>query len=284
MSEAEDSFLSLKGVQPNEVKLKKHMTSGGISELWLASHPRTKNPFLVKYSQYTASENPYVYGQFEREYESSLALRDNNLSHCSTRIADFDVDSLEHPYLYIEYFPSLPLDLLMPKIVQWLDVKNILQKLCKILGAIHAAGIVHRDVKPSNVVIDKTGEVKLIDFALATIDGRWHRFHEESTAIGTPLYMSPEQAYGKRIMLTSASDWYAVGVMLYEWMTGTHPFKGESANETMRMHCFEQAPLPKNSRIFNAPEDLALVCQRLLNKEPNARFSAVRTLRKLLLD
>ncbi|MBQ1267142.1 MAG: serine/threonine protein kinase [Proteobacteria bacterium] len=272
----------LQGVPPDEVKLAKRQSVGGVSEIWLATHPLHPAPFVVKYSKYTCAGNDYIRGQFEREYEASCVRFERGISTSSTHIACFDVDAVEHPYLYIEYFPSTPLNEIMQHCFEWRCVRTIFARLSKCLRQIHTNGIVHRDIKPTNILISKSGELRIIDFALSTIDGNWHRFHEEGMALGTPLYMSPEQAYGKKIMLTSACDWYAVGVILYYWMTGTYPFQGKNAADTMKMHCYNDVPQPQINRLTSSPASLPELCCGLLSKDPNSRFSAVNRFREIL--
>ena len=272
----------LKGVPPEEVKLVKRKAVGGVSEIWMANHVLHPSLFVVKYSKYTCDGNNYIRGQFEREYEASCVRFERGIASTSTHISDFDVDAVQHPYLYIEYFPSTPLNEIMLNCFEWRCVKTIFARLANCLRQIHTNGIVHRDIKPTNILISKSGELRIIDFALSTIDGNWHRYHEEGMALGTPLYMSPEQAFGKKIMLTSACDWYAVGVILYQWMTGVFPFQGKNAADTMKMHCYEDVPTPKQNRLTSTPPSLPELCCGLLSKDPNTRFSAVNRFREIL--
>lgn len=274
----------LRGIPPEEVKLVKRHAVGGVSELWLASHPLYPSLFIVKYSKYSCENNDYIRGQFEREYEASCIRFERGISGMSTHISDYDVDALHHPYLYIESFSGTPLNEIMPTCLEWRCVKNILARLDTCLRQMHTNGIVHRDIKPTNILISPTGELRIIDFALSTIDGSWHRFHEEGMALGTPLYMSPEQAFGKKIMLTSACDWYAVGVILYHWMTGHFPFQGKNASDTMKMHCYHDVPKPRQNRLIASPPSLPEMCSGLLSKDPNTRFSAVSRFREFLHD
>lgn len=277
-----EALRSLRGTAPSDIKLRKAISSGGVSDLWLATHPKVRTPFIVKYGRYAATHNTYIYGQFEREFETSQALASQGCEDCTAFVFDFDVDIFAHPYVFLEYFPSLSLADMMPSTRDWIVVRRILRQVTHKFSQFHAAGIVHRDIKPSNILINSRGEVRVIDFALSTIDGAWHRYHAEGMALGTPLYMSPEQAYGQKIMLTSACDWYSLGVLIYEWMMGELPFVGKTAMETMMMHCHQPAPLPENRLIEGAPDAFPKVCQALLCKEPNARFSAVRWLKAIL--
>jgi hypothetical protein len=141
-------------------------------------------------------------------------------------------------------------------------------QLCDGVYALHAAGKLHRDLKPSNVLVEATGRVVLLDFGLvADVETLGVDHTHERAAVGTPAYMSPEQAADTP--LTSASDWYAVGVILYEALTGRRPFEGRP-DEVMRRKQHEQPPRP----IVLAPDTppyLDELCMTLLSPDPRAR-------------
>ncbi|HET6612363.1 MAG TPA: AAA family ATPase [Kofleriaceae bacterium] len=139
------------------------------------------------------------------------------------------------------------------------------------LGALHARGLVHRDVKPANVLVDENEHVTLIDFGLA---GRRDR---SARAAGTPAYMAPEQARGQ--VPTPASDWYAVGVMLYECLTGKLPFDGND-DEVQAAKGWGPPPAP-SSLDPRVPEDLDGLCMRLLQARPEDRPDGHEILRVL---
>lgn len=282
LAEDYEKFKKLRGTPPSEISLKQKIDIGGVSDIWLATHPSLDFPFVVKYSKDTVKNNLYLYGQFEREFEAVQTICEHHIEYCTGVVVDFDVDVYDHPYLFVEFLRAKPLDALFPKIHDWETMRDILRQVVHHLSAIHSIGIVHRDIKPANIVINDHGEVKIIDFALSTIDGNWHRYHSEGMAIGTPLYMSPEQAYGQKILLTSASDWYGIGVMLYEWLSGKVPFHGETPTDTIRMHCYDPVPPLNNINVPDAPEAFLDIVIKLLCKEPNARFSAVRMLRSVI--
>lgn len=274
-------FLNLKGVSPAEILLHKHIATGGISDLWLASHPAFEGYFVVKYSR--TPQTPYIYGQFEREYECAQVLAQKGLEQIATHIFTFDVDEDGHPYLIEEYFPSESLDIFMHCNHDWNIIRIYLRDIIRCIARMHTAEIIHRDLKPGNILIGEDGDVRIIDFALAAIKGEWHPGHEPGTAIGTPLYMSPEQAFGSHAELTNACDWYALGIILFEWLTGHVPFKGNTAKETMQMHCFKAPPLPHNTCIPNAPACLPDIVRDMLSKDPKPRLGAVRQLASHLI-
>ena len=142
------------------------------------------------------------------------------------------------------------------------------------LNAVHQAGIVHRDIKPGNVMLDGTGRVRLMDFGLA------RRIERESLTLagdvlGTPQYMSPEQAQGA--VVDARSDLYAAGVVLFEMLAGQPPFKGSDTIAILRAHV-EEPPPPLQDLAPDISPELAQLVNRLLAKKPDRRYAHVREL------
>ncbi len=151
------------------------------------------------------------------------------------------------------------------------------------VSAIHQCGKLHRDIKPSNVLVTAEGRVVILDFGLVQLDERPSEIAETSLAhgpvVGTPAYMAPEQAAGRRAGV--ASDWYAVGVMLYRALSGKLPFGG-SVSEVLR-HKQEREPPPLARLAPEAPKDLSSLCMRLLRRDPQKRAGEAELRAALLL-
>jgi len=145
------------------------------------------------------------------------------------------------------------------------------------LAAAHAVGVVHRDIKPANILLDANGNATVTDFGIALVTSRPARELLGSTT-GTPHYMSPEQSLGEQV--DGRSDVYALGVVLYEMLTGTCPFPGRNATEVIAKHI--SAPIPKLSeREPQTPVALVRLVERMLAKDPAGRPTAAELVKEL---
>ncbi|HXN22204.1 MAG TPA: tetratricopeptide repeat protein [Candidatus Dormibacteraeota bacterium] len=151
---------------------------------------------------------------------------------------------------------------------------RLMEQLCEALAAAHDANVMHRDLKPQNVLIDRKDRVYVSDFGLAkTLEANLTGMTRAGAVLGTPLYMSPEQVEGKPV--DQRSDIYALGLVLYEMLTGVLPFQGDSTYQVMyqRVHQF-----PKKPELLNPdlPPYLSRICLRCLDKDPAMRYQNAR--------
>jgi hypothetical protein len=144
------------------------------------------------------------------------------------------------------------------------------------LQALHAAGKLHRDIKPSNILVSHEGRVVLLDFGLVVELGGSGP-DQSLSLVGTPSYMSPEQGTGREV--TEASDWYALGVVLYQALTGRRPFEG--AFVEMMWEKRQRDPTPPSQLAFGIPEDLDRLCQDMLRRSPEERPTGEEIARRL---
>jgi tetratricopeptide (TPR) repeat protein len=154
---------------------------------------------------------------------------------------------------------------------------ELIAKLARTLDYAHQHGVLHRDVKPGNILIDVKGEPHLTDFGLARLVETESTVTRTLEVLGTPSYMAPEQAVGNNTQLTGATDVYGLGAVLYQLLTGHPPFAGSTTYETVRMVLETQ---PRQPWLYNSKvdRDLETICLKCLEKEPGGRYAAAQDL------
>ncbi len=154
------------------------------------------------------------------------------------------------------------------------------KQICEAVEYAHGEGVLHRDLKPSNVLVAADGKIRITDFGLAKLlaeDDQSIDFTKSGAMMGTPSYMSPEQATGESKRVTSASDVYSIGAVLYELLTGRAPFRAASPMQTMRQ-VIDQEPASPRSLNAELPADLETVCLKCLQKSPEDRYATPKLL------
>src|SRR6476469_9401692 len=160
------------------------------------------------------------------------------------------------------------------------SIRQAVELVAKIARTVHYAhehGILHRDIKPGNILVAERGEPHLTDFGLARLVESESTITRTVEVLGTPSYMSPEQTSGNNAKLTSATDVYGLGAVLYQLLTGHPPFAGGTTYETIKL-LFESEP--RQPRLWNpkVDRDLSTVCLKCLEKDPQRRYSSARAL------
>ena len=156
---------------------------------------------------------------------------------------------------------------------------ELLVKIARTVQFAHEHGILHRDIKPGNILLDRKGEPHLTDFGLARLIEQESTVTNSFDVLGTPSYMSPEQAAGHAKELTPAADVYSLGAVFYQMLTGQAPFAGGTTYETIRLVMETE---PRNPRLWNPKVDLdlATICLKCLEKDPKKRYETAEALAK----
>ena len=269
------------------VRIDKYLARGGMAEVYLGSHLSLDRQVAVKVLHSYIEEDPGLMARFQREAKVVAALRHPNI------VQIFDFDATEgHPYIVMEYLKGPTLSTYLRVLhernerIPAHQVARLLKALTSALDYAHEQGVIHRDIKPGNIMLhgkadeialDKplTSDVEavLTDFGLVRIE---HAASQTASGMisGTPSYMSPEQARGDKT--DHRTDIYSVGVVLYEMLAGRVPFEADSTMSVMYMQINEPPPpIPGISPAMQA------VMNRALAKNPNDRY---QTCREMALD
>lgn len=230
----------------------------------------------IHYKQFHTGEKAEKFLQrFYREAQASGVLSHPNI------VTIFDIgEEAEIPYIAMEFIEGMTLSQYMKKssVLKERKIIPILKKVASALDYAHSQGIIHRDVKPSNVMYSPGDVVKVMDFSIARLDmPDLQTITTSGTVLGTPYYMPPEQILGEKV--TTASDTFSVAVMAYEMMTGALPFPGSSLASIM-YKVLNEEPVKhgKLAILQRKPDAWEQVFQKGLNKNPTKRFQSVREL------
>lgn len=253
---------------------------GGMGEVYLADDIRLKRKVAIKFLPAHLIANEDVKSRFYREAQAVAKLNHPNI------VTIHDVSEFQgRPYFVMEHIEGqslhhfahdepLPMDMIIEYAIQ----------ICQGLAEAHRAGIVHRDIKATNIAIDKKGRVRLLDFGLAAIKGD-DKITKTGTTLGTVSYMSPEQVSGREI--DHRSDLFSFGIVLYELIAGRTPFRRESEGATLKA-IVEDLPEPLARYKSDVPERLQAIVSKLLEKDKEIRYQSaegiIADLKRLLYD
>jgi serine/threonine protein kinase len=236
--------------------------------VFLAEHESTGRQLVLKVFRQVPDvvDSSQSFDRFLREFELIAHLRHPNIA----QIYDLGVAD-DHLYLAMEYFAGGDLRARMDRPLAWRDALGYLRQMAEALAALHRLGLLHRDVKPGNVLLREDGSIAFNDFGLARQLGLESDITGAGAIFGTPHYMSPEQ--GRGLPLDERSDLYSLGIVLYEMLTGTKPFQAETPLAVIYKHANEPVPA--------LPEDLAHLqelLESMLAKRPAGRVASAVTL------
>ncbi len=274
--EGEDPLIGQ--VLDNTYEITRVLGEGGMGRVYEARHARLhKKRFAMKLLHGDLARQPDVVTRFQREAEASSAIGHPNV----VDVYDVNVTADGQPYIvaellqgeefgdYLERVNKLPVP----------DAVHVVRQVCQALGAAHAQGIVHRDVKPENVFLTGNiarlaeAQVKVLDFGISKVaDGGAENLTKTGMVMGTPDYMAPEQARGDRV--DARADIYAVGAILYRVLTGRKPFESDDPMATLTAVLTKEPPRPSTIEP-SIPLTLELVIQRAMAKRLPDRYASM---------
>lgn len=262
---------------------------GGMGSVYKAKHLVFDEPCVLKLVNPHLLEEPEFLKRFRTEAVAMRRLNHPNAVH----VHDFDETEDGRPFIVMEYVDGESLDkILATGPLDWRRAVSIACQVCAALTAAHQLGIVHRDIKPSNILLSRTPQgkdlAKVLDFGLAKIKEDSTLLHGATSltgtgrVLGTPAYMSPEQARGARgDQLDGRTDLYSLGVVLYEMLTGRPPFTANTPVALMLAH-MQSTPSDPGTLRPDLPTPLVKLVLRALEKDPNQRFPSAENMREAL--
>ena len=252
---------------------------GGMGKVYEARHTRlhTKR-FAVKLLHHELAREPEVVTRFQREAEAASVLMHPNV----VGVYDVNTSADGRPYIVAELLEGEELGKYLDRLgrLPAVEAVHIVRQGCRALAAAHAAGIVHRDVKPENVFLaGPSATVKVLDFGISKVAEFSDGLTKTGTVMGTPDYMAPEQARGDRV--DARADIYAVGAILYRALTGRKPFEGSDPMAILTA-VLTQEPERPSTLEPSIPLSLELIVQRTMAKNPAQRFASMDMLEQAL--
>jgi tRNA A-37 threonylcarbamoyl transferase component Bud32 len=271
---------SLTGVVLNSTyRIEELIGEGGMGAVYVGSHLRTGRRYAIKALLSDARFSDEAIRRFKREAAAASALGHRGI----VAVHDFDVTPEGLHYLVMELLEGETLEVRLSRVgsLGWEAASSIIKQVGEALHAAHEVGILHRDLKPGNMFIDKSRGVQqervvLLDFGLAKPldDANVTKITTSGTVVGTPLYMSPEQACSEH--LDVRADVYSLGAVLYELLTGAPPFLSETVAGIYQRLLNEDPKPPSTAARAKLPPDVDEIVLRALAKKPDGRFQTVR--------
>jgi serine/threonine-protein kinase len=258
------------GDQLDHYQIEKLVARSGMASIYRGTDTRTGRPVAIKVPHPEMECDPVFFERFHREQEIG-----NKLDHPGVMKVFVD-EHRSRIYMVMEWVEGRLLRQVLNEQRMFSPERavKIARRILDALGYIHSHGVVHRDLKPENILIDADDNLKLIDFGIAANAGsRRITFAKLSNTMGTPDYISPEQVKGKRG--DARSDLYALGVMLYEMLTGKVPFQGPNPFAIMNDRLLNN-PIPPREIDPSITPQLQEIIYRALERDPSKRYASAK--------
>ncbi|MCE9573454.1 MAG: protein kinase [Deltaproteobacteria bacterium] len=252
---------------------------GGMGRVYKGVHPSIGSRVAIKVLSHECASRPDLVERFFSEARAVNLIRHESI----VNVLDLNQLPDGRPFIIMEYLDGAPLNDIVEKVgpMPMGGVARLMGEVLDALGAAHAKGIVHRDLKPDNIYVTPAGHPKVLDFGIAKLRPELGGSSTQTgSLLGTPHYMSPEQATGRGV--DHRTDIYAIGVILFECMTGRRPFNADSLFDLLRQHVDVAPPSPRSLRP-DMPPALEQVILTTLAKDPNQRFGSAGALTQALM-
>ncbi len=262
-------------------RIQRLLGKGGMGAVFSADHEGLGQRVAVKFLLAEAAGNEEANARFKQEARAAAQIQNDHVA----RVVDVSTDG-GLPYMVMEYLDGQDLSQVLEErtMLPQEEACGFLMQACDAIHAAHKAGIIHRDLKPSNLFLAKRGDgssiVKVLDFGISKAQNSLGPMSGALTStkamLGSPLYMSPEQLRSSKSVDGRADIW-ALGVILYELLTGSVPYTGENLGELFAS-ILEQDPVPVRQRAPHVSPELEVVVMRCLQRQANSRYSSVAEL------
>ncbi len=250
---------------------------GGMSYVYKAIDKQLQRTVAIKTLKPNYVEQEKFVERFKREAQTAANLNHPNI------VQIFDWGIGDEPFFVMEYIEGNTLTSIIAnkRTISMNDILFIGAQVSSGLQAAHSKGLVHRDIKPGNIMITPEGKVKVTDFGIVSLQNEESDITKTGSILGTASYISPEQAQGKPV--SKESDLYSLGTVLYELITGRPPFEGDTPIATATKHITEK-PEKLSTYRANIPKGIENAVLKLLHKYPKDRFKNAEDLRAVLLQ
>lgn len=258
---------SIIGKTIGNYEIQRELGRGGMGYVYKAHEQSLQRVVALKVLPPHLASSPQFVKRFEREARSAARLSHPNI------VTVFAVGSEgDYHFIAMEYVKGETVDQIVRERGKMdpREAVDVIQQVADALAEAHRNDVIHRDIKPQNIMIDQSGRVKVMDFGLAKVMSGGSELTSAGTYLGTPTYMSPEQCQGKD--LDSRTDIYSLGIMFYQMITGTLPFTADTPLAVMRKIIDE--PMPALTRtVTGVPSDIEYIIEKMAAKNPAARYS-----------
>lgn len=272
------------GLVAGKYQLVRMIGRGGMGSVWEARHATLGTPSAIKFIEAEYADSQEARSRFDKEAKAAATIQSKH----AIQIYDHGVTEDGKPYIVMELLQGEPLDKRIERLTRMSlqDTAKILQQVCRGLSRAHERGIIHRDLKPENIFIvrnpDDDDEVaKVLDFGIAKMSNSpgnpgMTSSTKTGAVLGTPFYMSPEQARGLR-NVDHRTDVWSLGIIAFKCIIGKLPFDGESVGDLLVKICTAPIPVPSHA-LPGIPPNFDAWFMRALEREPERRFATVTEL------